>query len=427
MIRFALPALGSWLVSPLMSLVDTAVVGRSASSLELAALGPATMVGDSLSYLFSFLSVATTNLIATSLASEDAGGDDAVREILATAVRLALLCGVASCAAQLCFGRTVLARYTGGRSAACVAPAFEYVRVRALGAPAALLTKVSIAACLATRDSVTPLVVVAAGGALNLGLDVLLVSVLGYGISGAAWATFASEVACAAAALLAVTRKLGPRAAAARRALLPTRAQLTEYATFARPLLLTLAGKIATIRASRTSPPPLASPAPRRTACSWASTGSWLPFAETLSQTGQTFLPEAIVVGGVRPLVRRLAGGAIVGAASAAASGALLTFAPHFFTADAAVVACVRSLLPLVCGCIATLTMCALEGTLLATRDLAFLSTFYSVNAVAMVAAFQAVERIFGGGLKAAWGCMLAFQLGRLAAFGLAARRARQQ
>jgi len=124
MIRFALPALGSWLVSPLMSLVDTAVVGRSASSLELAALGPATMVGDSLSYLFSFLSVATTNLIATSLASEDAGGDDAVREILATAVRLALLCGVASCAAQLCFGRAVLARYTGGRSAACVAPAF---------------------------------------------------------------------------------------------------------------------------------------------------------------------------------------------------------------------------------------------------------------------------------------------------------------
>ena len=54
-----------------MSLVDTAVVGRSASSLELAALGPATMVGDSLSYLFSFLSVATTNLIATSLASEE--------------------------------------------------------------------------------------------------------------------------------------------------------------------------------------------------------------------------------------------------------------------------------------------------------------------------------------------------------------------
>ena len=61
----------------------------------------------------------------------------------------------------------------------------------------------------------------------------------------------------------------------------------------------------------------------------------------------------------------------------------------------------------------------------LATRDLTFLSTFYSVNAVAMVAAFQAVERIFGGGLKAAWGCMLAFQLGRLAAFGLRLRGAR--
>ena len=60
LVRFAMPMLGGWLVSPLMSLIDTGVVGRSATPVELAALGPATMVCDSSAYLLSFLGVATT-------------------------------------------------------------------------------------------------------------------------------------------------------------------------------------------------------------------------------------------------------------------------------------------------------------------------------------------------------------------------------
>lgn len=49
--QFALPTLAAWLISPMMSLVDTAVVGRGATSVELAALGPACMVGDSMADL----------------------------------------------------------------------------------------------------------------------------------------------------------------------------------------------------------------------------------------------------------------------------------------------------------------------------------------------------------------------------------------
>ena len=75
-------------------------------------------------------------------------------------------------------------------------------------------------------------------------------------------------------------------------------------------------------------------------------------------------------------------------------------------------------------ACVACLApMCALEGVLLATRQLGFLSAFYASNAAAMVAAFAAVERL-GRGLGAAWTCMLAFQLLRLAAFGVRAARA---
>ena len=120
---------------------------------------------------------------------------------------------------------------------------------------------------------------------------------------------------------------------------------------------------------------------------------------------------------------RLLAGGAAVGGACAAASAAVLLYAPGLFTADAAVVSRLRALAAPAALCVACLApMCALEGALLATRQLSFLSAFYASNAAAMVAAFAAVERL-GLGLGAAWCCMLAFQGVRLATFGLRLRR----
>ena len=176
LVRFALPALAAWLISPLMSLVDTAVVGRGATAVSLAALGPATMIGDSASYLCSFLAVATTNLVAIAASNQEvaaAEGADTLAHTFGTAARLALLCGGVSTAVQVLAGHSVLSSYTAARSVACVAPAYEYVRIRALGAPAALLARVSIATCLATKDSLTPLLAVGFGGLLNLWLDVV--------------------------------------------------------------------------------------------------------------------------------------------------------------------------------------------------------------------------------------------------------------
>lgn len=66
-VKFSGPAVGLWLCGPLMSLIDTAVIGQG-SSVELAALGPGTVFIDNTSYAFMFLSIATSNLVATSLA-----------------------------------------------------------------------------------------------------------------------------------------------------------------------------------------------------------------------------------------------------------------------------------------------------------------------------------------------------------------------
>ncbi|CAN0165342.1 unnamed protein product [Discosporangium mesarthrocarpum] len=70
MLRFILPTLGIWLAAPIMSLVDAGVVGTR-NAVELASLGPAQILCESLIYCSTFLAVATTNLQATALAKGD--------------------------------------------------------------------------------------------------------------------------------------------------------------------------------------------------------------------------------------------------------------------------------------------------------------------------------------------------------------------
>ena len=64
----ALPLLLVSLSSPLLSLIDVAVVGRHVGVLGLASLGPATSVCDLSMYVFNALSVSTTRLAAAALA-----------------------------------------------------------------------------------------------------------------------------------------------------------------------------------------------------------------------------------------------------------------------------------------------------------------------------------------------------------------------
>jgi Na+-driven multidrug efflux pump len=442
--KFAAPTLGAWLISPMLTLVDTAVVGRSGTSIELAALGPGTLIGDNAAYLFSFLSVATTNLIATALAE-----DKDVSSLFASAVRLAVVCGVASASAQLVFGKQLLARYTAKQSAAIVGPAFAYARVRAMGAPFALLCKVSVAFCLASKDAITPLLALLTGGVINLGLDILLVCGLGRGVAGAAAATVVSEALVAAALLTSARRRLFarrhagdsnpglvgstpsplkprlPAAAAVARRFLPSRNETATFARYARPLVVTLLGKIAaysTLAHVATADGVAATAAHRiLMGLYWA----FWPFAEVGSQIGQAFLPGARQKW---PLTRRLLKvGVGVGLGSALAATAALYSSGAIFTADAAVVQRLRGLAPLAAACVACLApMCAMEGALLAKRDLGFLSMFYAINAAAMVTAFSVIERV-GLGIGAAWCAMLAFQIARLGAFGLRLRRSRPQ
>jgi hypothetical protein len=69
-IKFAIPAVGVWMCSPLLSLIDTSCVGLLSGTAQQAALNPAVAVTDYSALLVAFMYTATTNLVAGAKESE---------------------------------------------------------------------------------------------------------------------------------------------------------------------------------------------------------------------------------------------------------------------------------------------------------------------------------------------------------------------
>jgi len=193
---FALPTLAMMLSGPLLSLIDTSVVGLAASTSQLAALGPSTKACDHLAYLCSALGVACTSLTAKELAD---GRTASAERVVATSLTSALAIGVgmamglAACAAPM-----MKLMMGAAPDAVALAGAVQYTSIRALGYPAALVAMVLQAGFIAHRDSKSPMMAVPFAAAANLLLDLILVGPLHLGAAGAAWGTVASQVVSAA-------------------------------------------------------------------------------------------------------------------------------------------------------------------------------------------------------------------------------------
>ena len=197
LIKFGLPTLGIWLLQPILSLIDTSVIGMSASSassvLELAALGPGIAWIDSSAYLCQFMGMATTNLYAIAISEGDVQKQ---RKVLSHATIISTVLGLLLFIVQFAFAKplvTVLA----GSAVESIPYALAYARIRSIASVIAVPTIVGQAAFLAAQDSVTPLKAVLVGSIINIVGDILLVCVLGKGIIGAAWATTFSQIGSA--------------------------------------------------------------------------------------------------------------------------------------------------------------------------------------------------------------------------------------
>lgn len=193
LIRFALPTLGIWLLQPILSLIDTSVVGisKSATIAQLAALGPGIAWIDSTSYIFQFMGIATTNLFANALSEKN---EKKCEKVLSHSTFTALLFGIILFLIQFGFAGQAITTLSGTATDS-ISYGITYSRIRALAAPFALPTIVAQAAFLAAKDAVTPLKAVLVGAVVNLVGDLLLVTFGNMGLTGAAIATALSQVA----------------------------------------------------------------------------------------------------------------------------------------------------------------------------------------------------------------------------------------
>jgi len=202
--RLALPALGALAAEPLYLLVDTAIVGHLGRS-QLAALGIAAAILGGVFAIFNFLQYGTTAQVAR---AGGAGEEETARRLGAQAVWLSLAFGVGVAALVATLAEPLVSLMGGEGQAADYA--VTYLRIAAIGLPAAFLALGGQGYLRGISDLRTPLQIIVAGNAVNVVLEVLFVYGFGWGIAGSAWGTAIAQLMMGAGFVVVIFRSLSP-------------------------------------------------------------------------------------------------------------------------------------------------------------------------------------------------------------------------
>jgi putative MATE family efflux protein len=198
-----MPALGALAAEPLYVLVDTAVVGHLGRP-QLAALGVSAVILSTLFAVFNFLQYGTTAQVGR---ASGAGQEEAARRLGAQALWLCLGIGAVLAAAVAALAPRLVELMGADGEAADYA--VSYLRIVAFGLPSAFVALGAQGYLRGVADLRRPLVILAAGNAVNVVLNVLFVYGLDWGIEGSAAATAVGQTAMGVAFLVTLLRSAG--------------------------------------------------------------------------------------------------------------------------------------------------------------------------------------------------------------------------
>lgn len=203
-LAIVLPALGALAADPLLSLVDTAFVGRIGPD-ALAALGIDAAIFGFAFAVFNFLAYATTPLVAVARGRGNlVGAGDVVRQ----ALTLAVVIGVPAAVFFAVTAPVLVGLFDPTEPVAVLA--VDYLRARSLAIPALLLITAGHGAFRGFQDTRTPLRITLVVNGVNAVLDPVLIFGAGLGVVGAAAATVVAQW-LGAAWFLVLLRRIGHR------------------------------------------------------------------------------------------------------------------------------------------------------------------------------------------------------------------------
>ncbi len=199
--RYAVPSVIALLVSSLYNIVDQIFIGNYVGELGNAATSvafPLTTLCLSVAMLFGLGGASAANLAMGRGDKEDAPG------IIANCAEMLLLCGLVIMAVTLIFLMPLLRLF--GASETVLPYAQDYVGITAIGFPFYVFSTGGGHLIRATGRPRGSMTCILTGAIINIALDTIFVVVLGWGISGAAWATVIGQIVSAILALVFLMR-----------------------------------------------------------------------------------------------------------------------------------------------------------------------------------------------------------------------------
>lgn len=202
---FALPLAASSILQQLFNSVDTAVVGRFASSQALAAVGSNSSLISLMITLFLGISLGANVVIARYIGKKT---EKNIQAAIHTAMLLAIFSGVFVMFFGQIIARPVLQLM--GTPEDVLDLAVLYLRIYLLGMPFIMLYDFGASILRSIGDSRRPLYALIAAGIVNTILNLIFVIVFGLGVAGVAIATVISNVVSSGIVLYILSHEQEP-------------------------------------------------------------------------------------------------------------------------------------------------------------------------------------------------------------------------
>jgi len=201
-LAIAVPMTLAYLTTPLLGLVDTAVVGQFGDAALLGGLAAGALIFDVVFTSFNFLRSGTTGLVAQAFGRGDALEEQAV---FWRAVLIAVVAGVIFAALSPLVA-------IGGQWFMDAGPRVSeamsvYIRIRLLAAPFSLINYAILGYVLGRGEGGLGLMLQLVLNGINITLCFLLGLKLGWGVAGVAWATVTGEFLAMLLGLAIVVRR----------------------------------------------------------------------------------------------------------------------------------------------------------------------------------------------------------------------------